>query len=120
MSKHMNGQSIGTTEPLCSCWTARRGAQKWAGKDGWGSHTENQAWEEAGAVKVTDLRAGRRARTKRGLCSRCPPPGAGPHLPGVPLLPSCPAGLEILEDPVGRRKSLEKAPFREQVYSTEG
>lgn len=68
VNKHMDGQSTGTAEALHAHWMARPGAQKWYGKDGWGSYAQSQTRDEPGtlpdAVKVIDVRAGQGIRTR--------------------------------------------------------
>ena len=53
-----------------------------------------------------------------GPCQHLPQ-GAGPHLPGVPLLPACPVGLEILEDPVGGERIWRSPLFRSKCNTEE-
>lgn len=79
-------------EPICALWTARCDA-------GLGSASSIRLW------MCLDTGQGYRDCTAHS--------GVGyreqkrSHLPGVPWRPSCLAGLETLERPVGRRGHLE-------------
>ena len=124
VNKRKNRQSSGATEPLRAHWMARPGAQKWAAKDEWGSHSESHSQQEPGTLAESQISGlGWRGKDQEGSlqaggpCQHLPQ-GAGPHLPGVPLLPACPVGLEILEDPVGGER-VWRSPLCRSKCNTE-
>lgn len=71
MNEQMKGQNTGITEPVCTHGMARPGVQKWAGKHKLekGCQADSQAQDEPGtlpdAMKITGLRVGQGARSRR-------------------------------------------------------